>query len=100
MTSLDLQSESCRVYTDRSPTLFPIILNYLSGYDILPLQPVADMSPTSALRNLYKDADFFGLSKLEDLITERLRPVFSSPPSAALEAYGYGPRFSIKKPMG
>lgn len=56
------------------------------------------MSPTVALRNLYKDADFFGLTQLEEMLRKRLlppAPVFSQADTAALAAYGFGSRTTL-----
>lgn len=52
---------------DRNPLLFQIILEYLSGYEILPLQKDAlpiTMGLTAGLINLERDAAFFGLVEL------------------------------------
>ncbi|KAL8291952.1 hypothetical protein RQP46_001418 [Phenoliferia psychrophenolica] len=78
------ESESRVVHTNRSPVLFPHIRNWLSGYEVLPLPPIADMSPAVALANLLKDAQYFGLTRLEERIT-----LSSLPYPAALPAYGF-----------
>lgn len=53
------------VYSDRSPALFPIIRDWLTGYHVFPMVPVPGMTPEVALRNLYKDAVYYGLPKLQ-----------------------------------
>ncbi|KAL8280070.1 hypothetical protein RQP46_007651 [Phenoliferia psychrophenolica] len=87
-------SESRTVRLNRSPSLFPHIQNWLCGYDILPLPAIADMSPAVALANLLKDAQYFGLSKLEELLTT---PVFPSvePHDSVLAKYGFGRKVTL-----
>ncbi|KAI0742410.1 hypothetical protein C8Q80DRAFT_1109188 [Daedaleopsis nitida] len=56
---------------DRNPTLFALIVEYLSGYSILPLSPdmlPAGMSVTAAVRWLRQDAEFYDLKRLLSLI--------------------------------
>jgi hypothetical protein len=52
---------------DRNPELFALVVEYLSGYTILPIEP-RSLPPTmgvdTALRNLRTDADFFDLRAL------------------------------------
>lgn len=53
---------------DRNPTLFAIILEWLSGYEILPLPMTAipnTMTADVALRNLATDAKFYRLERLQ-----------------------------------
>ncbi len=65
-------SESARRTTtlDRNPTIFAIIVDYLSGYPILPLSPGVAMDAKTAHRYLLADADFYGLSRLCALLTQ------------------------------
>ena len=61
---------------DRNPDLFAILIEYMSGYTILPLSSKSlprTMNPEIALRNLAEDAAFYGLSRLHDKLT-RPRP--------------------------
>lgn len=61
---------------DRNPDLFAILVEYMSGYTILPLSSRSlprTMDPMLALRNLAEDAAFYGLSHLHDKLT-RPRP--------------------------
>ncbi|TFK52633.1 hypothetical protein OE88DRAFT_1426660 [Heliocybe sulcata] len=81
--------ESSSNTLDRNPHLFAIIVEYLSGYDILPLSsallPVR-MDAAYATRNLLVDADFYGLMGLKRLLTApRL------PPWLTLEWAGLAP---------
>lgn len=57
---------------DRNPELFALIVEYLSGYDILPLAPSTvpkAMTVDLATRNLAKDAEHLGLSALSERLT-------------------------------
>ncbi|KAL8284128.1 hypothetical protein RQP46_004877 [Phenoliferia psychrophenolica] len=95
------ESESRTVYTDRSPTLFSLFVDYLSGYDILPLAPVSGMTPEVALRNLHKDADYFGLTRLEAKLLDLITP---PPPAvdvetASLAAWGFGAKVTLEDLM-
>ncbi|ORY53984.1 hypothetical protein BCR35DRAFT_246789, partial [Leucosporidium creatinivorum] len=63
------------IYLDRNPQLFALIVEHLSGYEILPLasRAIPDiMTPLVALDNLRIDAEYFGLSKLSARLTEAL----------------------------
>ena len=58
----------------RNPTLFAIIVEYLSGYPILPLSAQAipsTMDLASAHRCLLADAQFYGLQRLCELLESR-----------------------------
>lgn len=62
---------------DRNPDLFAIIVEYLSGYRVLPLAPKAlprTMDTKTALLNLIDDAAFYGLSKLHSLLKMPAQP--------------------------
>jgi len=65
-TSDFVEAQSRRVELSRSPELFRLIVNYLSGYEILPLDvpPSLGMSQEAALRSLLVDAVFYGLDNL------------------------------------
>jgi hypothetical protein len=56
---------------DCHPDLFAIIVDYLSGYPILPLRSVMlpeRMDTELAMRYLAKDADYLGLTRLHELL--------------------------------
>ncbi|KAG8790791.1 hypothetical protein FRC12_011016 [Ceratobasidium sp. 428] len=58
----------------RDPELFKIILDYLSGYDVLPLHELMipkRMNSNAALRNLLADAQFYQLDGLVDQIDQK-----------------------------
>ncbi|KAG8783844.1 hypothetical protein FRC12_019291 [Ceratobasidium sp. 428] len=60
----------------RDPELFKIILDYLSGYDVLPLHESAipeRMGLDVALRNVFADAQFYQLDGLVDRINQENR---------------------------
>ncbi|KAI0700392.1 hypothetical protein C8T65DRAFT_580310 [Cerioporus squamosus] len=62
-------AESCgrKLRLHRNPALFTLIVEYLSGYPILPLSAdylPAGMGVTTAHRFLRADAQFYGLEKL------------------------------------
>lgn len=62
---------------DRNPDLFAIIVEYLSGYTVLPLPERAlprTMDIPTALRNLAEDAAFYGLSRLHAQLTAPRQP--------------------------
>ncbi|TFK52619.1 hypothetical protein OE88DRAFT_1734589 [Heliocybe sulcata] len=80
------ESSSKSVTLDRSPQLFAIIVEYLSGYEILPLPSTfvsERMDAAYVTRNLLVDADFYGLTGLKRLLTTP-----SLPPSLGLEWAG------------
>ncbi|KZV79770.1 hypothetical protein EXIGLDRAFT_846227 [Exidia glandulosa HHB12029] len=65
------ESQTRSVELSRSPNLFRIIVNYLSGYTILPLTATViptDMTFDMARTNLLRDAEFFGLRGLVALL--------------------------------
>ncbi|KAG8687846.1 hypothetical protein FRC09_013249 [Ceratobasidium sp. 395] len=62
----------------RDPELFKIILDYLSGYDVLPLHELMipkRMNFNAALRNLLADAQFYQLDGLVDQIDQKNQEV-------------------------
>ncbi|GAA5954394.1 hypothetical protein JCM3765_004446 [Sporobolomyces pararoseus] len=66
------ESTTYEVHTDRNPYLFTLIVEHLSGYTILPLQPSAvptSMSVETARENLLRDAKYFGLEQLQELLS-------------------------------
>ena len=73
-----VESESRVVRLDRNPDLFYIIRDYLSGYDVLPLEQgsVPRMGVQAATKSLLKDAEFYMLSGL----VTRLRAILEPPP--------------------
>ncbi|PIL26305.1 hypothetical protein GSI_12061 [Ganoderma sinense ZZ0214-1] len=65
------ESAKRTVTLDRNPALFALIVEYLSGYPILPLSAQAApplMSLAMARRCLLADAQFYGLQKLAALL--------------------------------
>jgi len=54
----------------RDPFLFRIIENYLSGYSVIPLPPnlPPHLSQETAMANLLRDAQFYGLDGLVRLL--------------------------------
>ncbi|KAI5119283.1 hypothetical protein M0805_008062 [Coniferiporia weirii] len=71
------ESGSTCMHVDRNPDLFALIVEYMSGYEILPLAAKAlprTMDTRTALRNLAEDAAFFGLTRLYALLTAPRQP--------------------------
>ena len=69
----DLPVQQRKTFLDRNPQLFSVILEYLTGYVILPLGSSAappSMTPEVALQNLLEDAKFYQLKGLERRISE------------------------------
>jgi hypothetical protein len=65
------ESSTRTLHLDGSPELFAIIVDYLRGYDILPLEPRSlprTMGPEKAKINLGRDAEHLGLNKLAALL--------------------------------
>ncbi|KAF8593874.1 hypothetical protein BDV93DRAFT_566034 [Ceratobasidium sp. AG-I] len=76
-----VESQTRTLRLSRDPDLFKIILDYLSGYQVLPLDDSVipnRMNRESALRNLLADAQFYLLSGLVAQITSMQA---TSPPS-------------------
>ncbi|ORY54001.1 hypothetical protein BCR35DRAFT_284794 [Leucosporidium creatinivorum] len=72
------ESRSKVVYLDRHPHLFAFIVEHLSGYEIMPFPTgalPACMTLDSARINLLRDAEYFGLEKLQSI----LRSPFEGP---------------------
>jgi hypothetical protein len=71
------ESHTHEVHIDRNPALFAIIVEYLSGYTVLPLSAACippTMSVELAIRNLAEDSLFYGLTKLHALLTTPALP--------------------------
>jgi hypothetical protein len=61
---------------DMDPELFAIILQYLRGYDVLPLAPTAVpriLSLNAAKKGLLRDANVLGLSGLRSILQESIK---------------------------
>ncbi len=66
------EARSRTLLLNRHPAVFTIIVDYLSGYPVLPLSPraiSATMDMETALRYLLVDAQFYNLQGLCDLLT-------------------------------
>ncbi|EIN05776.1 hypothetical protein PUNSTDRAFT_122212 [Punctularia strigosozonata HHB-11173 SS5] len=71
------ESLTHEVHIDRNPALFALVVEYLSGYIILPLSAASvpnTMSVELATRNLAEDALFYGLTKLHAMLTTPALP--------------------------
>lgn len=71
----------------RSPGLFRIIVEYMSGYSVLPIASdlcVPGMSADTVLENLRRDAEFYGL----DGLVAQLDPALPEHSLAICRAYG------------
>ncbi|KAG8706707.1 hypothetical protein FRC09_002257 [Ceratobasidium sp. 395] len=64
------ESKGREIRLPRDPALFSLIVNYLSGYTIFPLQEVNGMAPETVLENLLADALFYGLEDLADMLED------------------------------
>lgn len=65
------------VELDQDPALFTIIVQHMSGYQVLPLSPGSlpmGMTHEVAMINLARDARFFGLDRLYGLLTSPALP--------------------------
>jgi hypothetical protein len=75
-----IEASNRTLQLDRHPGIFKIILDHLSGYRIFPLdQEMIDeycngdgMSINRALRYLQDDSEYYGLSRLNALVTEEI----------------------------
>jgi hypothetical protein len=69
-------SENIReIKLQKDPLLFTLIQAHLRGYDPFPIPDSfvpRYMTKEGALKNLLKDAEFFGLTRLESLIREEM----------------------------
>ncbi|KZV82401.1 hypothetical protein EXIGLDRAFT_729788, partial [Exidia glandulosa HHB12029] len=84
------ESQTRTVELSRSPELFRAIVDYMSGYSILPLTAAvvpSTMTPDIAHKNLLHDAGFYGLQGLVKLLSSA-----PTPPrfSAACDAFLLG----------
>ncbi|KAF8712332.1 hypothetical protein RHS03_01193, partial [Rhizoctonia solani] len=71
------ESSTRRVELSRDPDLFRIVLSYLSGYTVLPLNErviPATMSQEAALLNLRADAEFYQLDGLAQACEAFINP--------------------------
>ncbi|KAG8741366.1 hypothetical protein FRC10_002931 [Ceratobasidium sp. 414] len=92
------ESRTRTLTISRDPELFRIVIDYLSGYDVLPLHTSvipSRMSPDLALRNLLVDARFYLLDRLIRRIGSSVKspsPAAIDPPTSylMLTAQGYG----------
>jgi len=81
----------------RDPTLFRIVVRYLSGYSVLPLDSSSvppGLSVAQASRNLLEDARFLGLAGLVDQLGCLNAPDVPLSP-AVLRAFGLHPARAI-----
>jgi hypothetical protein len=62
------ESHVREIRLSRDPALFTMIINYLSGYTIFPVQPTPGMSEEATLENLLRDALFYGLDDLVGML--------------------------------
>ena len=61
---------------ERDPILFKLIQSHLRGYEIFPLADTCiprDMTKVTTLKNLLKDAEYFGLDRLATLVREEIQ---------------------------
>jgi hypothetical protein len=76
---------------DSNPDIFSLIVEYLSGYPILPLDEAMvprRMSVQSATRYLVKDADYLGLAGLHELLVRPRMDTRAFEEWADTERYG------------
>jgi hypothetical protein len=66
-----VESATRVVHSDRRPEVFAIILEYLSGYEVLPVK-LAGRTARESARMLRLDADYFGLEGLVKKVDEWL----------------------------
>jgi hypothetical protein len=93
------EAESHSVNIDTDPGLFKIIVDYLSGYDILPLDAKAlphRMTMVRATRYLAKDADYLGLNGLQALLLSSEEIL---PDPVASSASAPVARFHVGRPL-
>ncbi|KZV86362.1 hypothetical protein EXIGLDRAFT_226361 [Exidia glandulosa HHB12029] len=90
------ESRTHKVELSRSPQLFRAVVEYMSGYSILPLAPAIippAMTAATALENLLRDAEYYGLDGLVHLI--RMRPRAVPAPTEAYRALDIAPREAL-----
>ena len=62
------EANAGKLVRDRHPATFALIVDHLSGYDVLPIDPTAaaqaQVDASRLLRYLQADADYYGLSRL------------------------------------
>jgi hypothetical protein len=62
-----VEATSREMHLDSNPELFAVIIDYLSGYNVLPLEASAlprTMDVEKAMKNLARDAEYLGLNGL------------------------------------
>jgi len=70
------------------PMLFDLVVDYLSGYDILPLTKdaiPARMNVGQAMRAIRKDADYLSLSGLETLLARNMETLVQQKPHIPMQ---------------
>lgn len=61
---------------ERDPVLFKLIQSHLRGYEIFPLADTCiphDMTKLTTLKNLLKDAEYFGLERLAESVRDQIQ---------------------------
>ncbi|KAH7335796.1 hypothetical protein B0J17DRAFT_667850 [Rhizoctonia solani] len=90
------EAETRRIELDRDPDLFRIVISYLNGYVVLPLNERslpggASLRPT--LLNLRADAQFYQLDGLLKVCDEELNPAPTELRKDQFIALGFGYRY-------
>ncbi|KAG9088172.1 hypothetical protein FRC06_002194 [Ceratobasidium sp. 370] len=99
------ESRSRTLILSRDPDLFMIVLDYLSGYEVLPLHDSAlpkRMDPGVARLNLLADARFYLLDGLANQINSSLqssKSAIPSPPSSYIMITGDSDNQTWAPPM-
>jgi hypothetical protein len=89
------EASSRMMRLDSSPELFAFIVDYLRGYEILPLSPQTiprTMDIKSATRNLLRDAEYLGLTRL----TAKLSVSCRMPSSFPSDPWGFSTRLIVE----
>ncbi|GAA5983407.1 hypothetical protein JCM5350_007639 [Sporobolomyces pararoseus] len=92
------ESSTREIFTDKNPQLFALIVEHLSGYGILPLQPSAvppTMSIETAKENLLRDAKYFGLEQLQELLSPKT--TLEALPEAVSSVCGVGKIYPLDR---
>lgn len=91
------EAQSRSVSLSRNPDLFRIIIEYLSGYTVLPLSPSmipSSMTKDTVLENLLRDGEFYQLHGLVRLLRPLSQP--RSTHSKAHEAFGLAQQTAVE----
>lgn len=83
------ENETRMIKLGRSPELFMIIIDHLTGYEILPLHEDSlppNMTQEMAMKNLYADALFYGLEGLQAKLSAAMAPPAPPKPTKAQPA--------------